>query len=187
MNQALLVIDVQKIYTDSHGSLYVTDSEVIVNRINSIIEKYVQNDKLIIYCFHKYRNNAYGRMFDYLGVSSEPCFLDGSAETEPSEQLLKNNESCVIEKTQYDCFENTDLLKILNDNGIDKIQICGFMTEYCCESTARSAHGKGFFVDFIIDATGTPFLNCDEVRTISKVIQGGFAKVVDTDFVLLEV
>ena len=40
--------------------------------------------------------------------------------------------------------------------GIEKIVICGFMTNFCCDSTARHAHSIDYFVDFVVDAMGTP-------------------------------
>ena len=43
------------------------------------------------------------------------------------------------------------------------------MTNVCCETTARAAHDKDYFVDFIADATGAPDLGPKFTR--EKIIE----------------
>ena len=39
--------------------------------------------------------------------------------------------------------------------GIDTVTICGYMTQMCCDTTARQASHLGFSVEFLSNATGT--------------------------------
>ena len=87
-----------------------------------------------------------------------------------------------ITKRRYSCFEGTELDAILRTAGADTVAICGYMTNFCCDSTARAAHDRDYFVDFIADATGAPALSDDftEARIIDAVsttLAAGFARV----------
>ena len=102
-------------------------------------------------------------------------------ETEFDKRLKVRKKDLVIIKTRYDDFEKTVLEDLLKENKIEKITICGFMTNFCCETTARTAHGKDYYVDFIVDATGTPgteFLSPKQtIKATIATLSSGFAVV----------
>lgn len=52
-------------------------------------------------------------------------------------------------------FVGTDLESWLRKEGINTVVIGGYMTQHCCDTTARYAHHLGFEVEFLSDATGT--------------------------------
>lgn len=52
-------------------------------------------------------------------------------------------------------FTGTDLESWLRERAIDTIDICGYMTQICFDTTARQAVHLGFSVEFLSDATGT--------------------------------
>jgi nicotinamidase-related amidase len=52
-------------------------------------------------------------------------------------------------------FTGTDLEEWLGKRCIDTVTICGYMTQMCCDTTARQAYHSGFSVNFLSDATGT--------------------------------
>jgi nicotinamidase-related amidase len=43
----------------------------------------------------------------------------------------------------------------LREHGVDTVTIAGYMTQMCCDTTARQAVHRGFKVEFLRDATGT--------------------------------
>ena len=43
----------------------------------------------------------------------------------------------------------------LKENKITSITITGYMTQMCCDTTARQAFHRGYTVNFLSDATGT--------------------------------
>ena len=97
-----------------------------------------------------------------------------------------------IVKQRYSCFPATGLADILRKSRVDTIVVTGFMTNYCCETTAREAHDMDFFVDFIMDATGCPDLSEDVTQekiksVVAASLQGGFARVRTTDQFLEDV
>ena len=61
----------------------------------------------------------------------------------------------VIEKAFPGSFTGTDLEEWLIKHEIDTLVISGYMTQMCCDTTARQVFHQGFYVEFLSDATGT--------------------------------
>ena len=193
MSKALLVIDAQKIYTDPESEMYSENAKSTIKRINSLIEEFKQNDEPIIFVrhVHKLDGTDLGRMFDFTGEAEEDFnFKEGTEEVEYDQNLIKPGGSAEVVKNRYSAFVGTDLEKRLKKAGVDTVVVCGFMTNFCCESTARDAHDKDYFVDFIIDATGTPGtekLDQKEVRkVVAELLESGFARIKTTRQYLAE-
>jgi nicotinamidase-related amidase len=81
----------------------------------------------------------------------------------------------VIAKPSYGAFTGTALDYILKNRNVDTVIICGTMTNYCCGTTARDAHGHGYKVVFGSDVNSTddPQLQDAELKTLRR----GFALV----------
>jgi len=191
-NIALLVIDAQKVYSLNHSRLKVNNVESIVENINKII-RYFENKNLpIIYIRHLHDPDGSdaGRMYDFSGKTGKIGFRKGSLETEYIEDLIIIKGAPEIIKNRYNSFFNTDLADLLNKLKINQVVIVGFMTSFCCESTARDAHDRDYYVDFIIDATGTPDLeklNQEQIKLASaQTLSAGYANVLKTKEFLLK-
>lgn len=188
MTTALIVIDVQNIYTAKDAPLLVSGNAKTVENINKLIEFHSRAKHLIVYVRHVHKKDPrdLGRMFDFSGSAEEPNFLEGTKEVEYDSRLTiaKTNAIHLI-KNRYSAFSNPEFGGHLKKNNISNIVISGFMTDYCCESTAREAHDLDYYVDFIIDATGCPDAS-DEIdqKLIKKVsgavLSGGFARIFST-------
>ncbi|KAL9106648.1 MAG: hypothetical protein Q9227_008368 [Pyrenula ochraceoflavens] len=61
----------------------------------------------------------------------------------------------VIQKNTYDAFINTDLEQTLHDRKVERVVVCGVMTDCCCDTSARSAFNRGFETWLASDACGT--------------------------------
>ena len=187
MKKALLVIDVQNIYTCDDYDYYVKDSKKIVENINFLIKEFEKDDSLIIYIkhIHKKDGSDAGRMFDYLEPSDDIEFIEGTHAVEYSKDLYISKDALHILKNRYDSFIGTSLQDILIKKGIEKVVIVGFMANFCCASTARTAHDLDYFVDFIRDATGTPgtedFSPEDIIKVTCSTLVSGFANVIATE------
>jgi nicotinamidase-related amidase len=188
MKTALLVIDSQKIYTHPESDMYCQDAARTVKNINKLIEKFQKAREPIIFIrhVHKADGSDLGRMFDYLGEPVDDFnFKENSEEVEYDETLIRPKGATELVKNRYSAFEGTNLDAVLRRLGMKTVVICGFMTNFCCESTARYAHDKDFFVDFVLDATGTPgtdSLDQKKIRTIvGETMESGFARVMSTN------
>jgi nicotinamidase-related amidase len=121
-------------------------------------------------------------MFDFAGESEEPNFIEGTSEIEYDDRLYRPSGCLDLTKTRYSAFHGTGLQEVLGSAGISTLVVCGFMTNYCCEGTAREAHDRDYFVDFIMDATGCPDASDDVTQDAIKNIvgaslEGGIARV----------
>ncbi len=95
----------------------------------------------------------------------------------------------VIEKTLPGSFTGTILDAWLKENGIDTLVIVGYMSQMCCDTTARQAVHLGYQVEFLSDATGTlDFSNqagkvsAEELHRATLVTQQfRFSKVLTTE------
>jgi len=186
-SSALLVIDAQKVYSLTNSRLKVANIENTIKNINKII-KYFENKNLpIIYIRHTHNPDGSdaGRMYDFTGKIKKIGFIKGSPEVEYIKDLIKVKDSPEIIKNRYNAFFNTNLANILNKLNINHVVIVGFMTNFCCESTARDAHDRDYYVDFIIDATGTPGLeklNQDQIKLASaQTLSAGYANILKTE------
>lgn len=184
--RALIVIDVQKVYTDPDSELFCSDSRNTVARINKLIAYFSQQKLPIIYVRHQHNADGTdtGRLFDFNREPEEPGFLKGTPDVDYDERLVISKNLTEIVKTRYSCFQKTKLDELLKSLNVTSLTICGFMTNFCCESTAREALDRDYYVDFITDATGTPGterLDESEVRsTVSELLSLGFARIFKT-------
>lgn len=186
MKTALLVIDVQKVYTDESSDLYCPDAVGTVERINQLIELFTQHNAPVIYIrhMHKADGSDAGRLFDFTGEADDIGFVENTEEVEFDDQLVRLAGYKEIIKHRYSSFAGTSLDKDLQKLGVERVAICGFMTNFCCESAARDALDRDYYVDFITDATGTPGtpeMDEEKVRSVVAELLGvGFANIYDT-------
>jgi ureidoacrylate peracid hydrolase len=186
-HSVLLVIDAQNIYGTPDSPLYIPTLETSIVNINALTHAYSEAGKPVIYMRHVHRADGRdaGRMFDFGGVAEAVSFIEDQAESAYVPQLQIVPGALHMTKHRYSCFAGTELEAVLRTLGADTVTICGYMTNFCCESTARAAHDRDYFVDFIADATGAPALGGE--MTESRIIAGttatlaaGFAQIYST-------
>ena len=187
MKVALLVIDPQKIYTDKDSDMFCKDATRTIARINSLIEDAQSRKHKVVFVrhMHKADGSDLGRLFDFTGEAEDDFnFKEDSDAVQYDDRLHGLSGAVEILKNRYSAFAGTNLHDILRKSGVQKIAICGFMTNFCCESTARDALDLDYYVDFITDATGTPGTDkYDETelrQIVSELLSAGFANVHST-------
>jgi nicotinamidase-related amidase len=186
MNTALLVIDVQRIYTDPASEMYCDQAKSTLANINKLVERFEESGSPIVLIrhIHKLDGSDLGRMFDFAGPAEDFNFKAGTKEVDFSPELLRSEEAIQLVKNRYSAFAGTDLDRTLRSLRVGRVVVCGFMTNFCCDSTARDAHDLDYYVDFIVDATGTPGTAHLKQTTIRKVVADllaeGYAEVFST-------
>ena len=174
MKRALLVIDVQNEYFT--GKLPVSHPSGSFSNILRIMDAAME-DKIATAVI---QNSA---------VSPEsPVFRKGSYEWELHPEIAKRHRDILIEKNFPDSFTGTVLDKWLKDNNADTVTIIGYMTQNCCDTTARRAFHLGYGIEFLSDATGTLSITngagsvtAEELHRAILVTQVRFGKVIGTD------
>lgn len=139
MKKALLVIDVQNEYFT--GKLKVTYPT------NSL-------DNILRAMDHAKKNNMTIIIIQHTAISGD-TFVKNSKEWEVHPAILEKAYDYHIEKNKPSSFFHTNLEEILKNENIDGVVISGYMTQMCCDTTAREAFHKGYSVEFLSDATGT--------------------------------
>lgn len=61
----------------------------------------------------------------------------------------------IVAKNTYDAFINTNLSQLLDEKGVERVVVCGVMTDCCCDTTARSAFNRGYETRLVSDACGS--------------------------------
>ena len=185
--KALLVIDAQNIYAAADSPLLVPAFAESLANINRLIEVFAASGRPVVYIRHAHRADGRdaGRMFDFGGTVEPLSFVEGSAEVEYVPDLKMVPDGLHMTKRRYSAFEGTELDVILRSLGVNRLAICGYMTNFCCDSTARAAHDRDYFVDFIADATGAPdlgesFTQPQIIAAVSATLAAGFAGIFET-------
>ncbi len=141
VKRALLVIDVQ--YEYFTGKMPVTYPTGSFDKILKAVDAANQNNVPVILIRHESPQK------------DATAFVKGSHGWEIHEDLLTKEHSRIIDKQLPGSFTGTELEEYLRSMGIETVVICGYMTQMCCDTTARQALHRGFSVEFLSDATGT--------------------------------
>lgn len=141
MKRALLVIDVQNEYFT--GRLPVTYPPGSQSNILAMMDCARKNAIPVVVVQHT------------APQSDAPFFRKGTEGWQLHPEIAARPYDHLIEKNLPGSFTGTDLELWLRGRQIDTVVITGYMTQMCCDTTARQAFHMGFQVEFIADATGT--------------------------------
>jgi nicotinamidase-related amidase len=175
MKRALLVIDVQNEYIT--GKLPISYPADSFSNILKVVD--TANGKNIPVILIQHTSPA----------ENATIFKKGSNEWHIHPDLLNKKHYRVVEKNLPGSFTDTDLESVLKDLDIDTVTIAGFMTQMCCDTTARQAMHMGYSVEFLSDATGTLQLSnsagtisAEDLHKAILVTQAArFSKVLSSD------
>lgn len=128
-NQALIVVDIQNTYSS------VPFIGKLIKNTNTLIDLAREKNVLVIFVRNndaKNRGGEYG--FEVHG------------------DLHVEKEDIYIDKSRSSAFLETDLNKILEDHGVEKIFMTGLASDFCYSSTGLSAMEAGYEVIAVGDA-----------------------------------
>jgi len=166
--KALLILDMQRFFTDPESHAFIPASREIIPVISNIVESF----KGPIFVTRHVQPDDESNL---MTVWWKDRIIGELSELDPSISRIKGE---VIIKEHYSAFRNTDLRDRLEELGVSSLIITGVMTDLCCETTARDAFMEGFRIYFIADgtATGTEQRHLASLRTISL----GFGEVISS-------
>lgn len=141
LKRALLVIDVQNEYFT--GILPVCFPENTLPNILNAINAAQNHNIPVVMVQHT------------LPSADAKAFIKGTDGWELLNEMKAIHFDHYIEKNYPSAFVGTGLESWLHTKGIDTLVISGYMTQFCCDTTARYAYHMGFNVEFLSDATAT--------------------------------
>ncbi|MCZ6557623.1 MAG: cysteine hydrolase family protein [SAR324 cluster bacterium] len=173
-DRALIVIDVQMDYFPG-GASALPDAERALPRILKLIAGARERGEAVLFIQH-------------ITPQGSPVFAEGSAGAVLHGDLERREGDPLFAKSHPSAFQETGLLDFLEQSGIAALDICGFMTQMCCDTTSREAYGRGYAVRLFSDATAAKALEVDGEQiphhTVHQVSLGAlarFAKIISVE------
>ena len=173
MSRALLVIDVQREYFD--GALPITHPAGHLEAILHAMDEATKGGVPTAVIRH-HQPDPDSPIFQ---LNSDMWRLHAEVEQRPRGVL--------IDKQLPGSFTNTNLDEWLKSIAANTVTIAGYMTQMCCDTTARQAFHRGYKVEFLRDATGTLNVeneagsaSAEELQTSTLVAQQMFISEVLT-------
>ncbi len=187
---ALIVVDMIEEFTKpQYAPFWVPDATKILPRVSALIKRCRALGLPVIYTYYSF-NPTFTDMNPWFREAWAP--IDKTEEYDGPPLFTKESidpaikpdygKDVLIAKPSYGAFTNTSLDYILKNLGVDTVIICGTMTNYCCGTTARDAHTRGYKVVFGSDSNATDDSEIQEAEL--KTLRRGFALVISTDEIL---
>lgn len=174
----LIVIDVQNGFLDPYWG--ASNNPACEDNVRALLEHWRANEWPVVLVQHGSASATSPLHPGQSGHDLQPG-IDGSADLR-------------ITKAVNSAFYGTpDLKAWLDQHNYTAVTICGIMTNFCCETTARMAGNLGYDVDFVLDATRTfdhqgidgSTIPADTMYAVTAAnLNGEFATVVSTAGVL---
>jgi nicotinamidase-related amidase len=143
MKKALLIIDMQIlpfIWKD-HGGKALLDEESLLNNTEALIKRARKANIPLIYVMHSEETGS-------LRAEGQPLW-----QVHPL--IAPQEGDRLVTKYFADSFYQTSLGDVLAEEGIKNVVLCGIQTEFCVDTTCRSAFGHGLGVELASDCHST--------------------------------
>ncbi|MFJ7967259.1 isochorismatase family protein [Streptomyces sp. NPDC096324] len=143
---ALLIIDMQTaLLSDAH------DVEACLHKVADLAEQARSAGVPIVYLRQRLLDVPAGLIDVHPAVAPQPGDV-------------------VLDKASADSFLDTGLGDLLDEQEVCRVIITGFATEYCVDSTSRSALSRGYDLVLVSDGHTTPERPPDAAPSAAQVI-----------------
>ncbi|MDQ0219567.1 cysteine hydrolase [Peribacillus cavernae] len=177
---ALLVIDMQEDFVNPSHPMCVPEAYRMVPRMKNVIEECRDQNVPVIFTAHNIAEDCSAGFYQYW----EPIKNGAIKEGTPGADIYKGiyplpNERVIRTKHAYCSFAGTDLDYVLRNLGVKTLIISGTLTNFCCESTARTGYFLNYNIVFgeDINATDSALAHEATLRTMRR----GFARVLPAE------
>lgn len=180
---ALLVIDMEEDFVNPEGKLFIPQANRMVPRLKKVIEACRELGVPVIYPTHTIADDVSADFYEYWDPIKDGAIKEGSPGTKVYSELKPLPSERIIDaKHAYCSFAGTDLDYVLRNLGVKTIIISGTLTNFCCESTARSGYFLNYHVVFgsDINATDSAIAHEATLRTMRR----GFARVMSGEDII---
>lgn len=155
--KALLVLDIQN---GSFAPGYsVFDKDGVITRINQLSALFRAVQYPVILIQHD--------------GTKQGVYIPGTDAWQLEASFIQKPDDILMGKTVNDAFYKTELKSILDRNGVDTLVICGYATDFCVDTTIRSALNKDYQVIVANDGHTTfsrSFLNAEAIIRHHNVV-----------------
>lgn len=181
---ALIVVDMLKGLTVEGGyNYYPTAGAMMEDGFVEKVEKMRDKGALIVYVCGSGKTMT-GFTATPHAINPELAGRDMSAIPydeswgEFDDRLRITEKDVIVRKHTYSAFWGTPLLRILQQNGVENVLVCGIKTNVCCRQTAIDSVSHGYKTFVVNDMTCT---NNEEIKAYHlDEFDRYFAKVIDS-------
>ena len=173
---ALIVIDMQNSFLHPDGENTYPEAQTVVPNIRALIEKANANGSVVVHVADRHREG----FEDFEDKRLPRHCVTGGFNAEFFEGFGPSGAAGEIEivKRRFSAFFATELALFLNEQGVERVVICGVKTNVCVRATSQDAFAHGFEVVVVGDATNS---NREHLAKASlEDIDRYLGKVVDT-------
>jgi nicotinamidase-related amidase len=173
---ALIVIDLQEDFVNPGNPMCVPEACRQIPRVKALIQGCRDSGVPVLYTEHSISPDCSADFYEYWDPIANGAIKEYEQNTKVYHGLdPQPGERIINVKHTYDSFAGTNLDYVLRNRGVKTVIICGTLTNFCCESTARTAYFLGYHVVFGSDVNATDSALAHEatIRTMRR----GFARV----------
>jgi ureidoacrylate peracid hydrolase len=180
---ALLVVDAQKAFlspdgTPARNGLDVERTAERLPAVRELVDVAREHDVTTVYTRSVRRADGRDapqqtyRILPDVYDEDEPSCCAGTEDVAYADGIDPAPSDFEVTKKRYDAFSGTPLAYYLRSDDIETVVVCGFMTNVCVESTARSAHERGYDVVVPRDACAASTRDAHEsaLRNVDRIL-----------------
>ena len=148
MNTALLVIDMQNDYLwPARKPRFAYDTDALVASVNAIIRRCAEEGCGVAYIRHIIQNLPTNRLLFGFSLAGTP-----GAELYAGLKIVGENR---FDKYFGDALTSASLRRWLEENGVERLRLCGLDRYGCVTATALGAKKRGYEVAILEGGTAT--------------------------------
>lgn len=170
---ALIVIDMINTYDHPDAELLLPSAESVVPVVAGLLERARKRDVPVIYV-----NDNFGEWRSHHGE-----LLDGALSGPHArlvEPLRPDDSSLFVVKARHSIFFETPLGYLLNQQGIERLVLCGQVTEQCVLYSSLDAHIRHFQV--VVPRDAVAHIHADLADAALRMMERNMgARVCDSD------
>jgi nicotinamidase-related amidase len=177
---ALIVVDMQNDFVKPHAPLWIPEATRQVPLIKKLIESCRELKIPVIYTTHTIAPDCSADFYEFSDAMRKGAIREGSVGADIYPELYpKKGERVITAKHSFSAMLGTDLDYVLRNRNVKTVLMCGTLTNYCVESTARDAYGLDYHVAMISDccSTDNPFCHQATLDTLRR----GWARVLTSE------
>jgi nicotinamidase-related amidase len=176
---ALIVVDLQEDFVNPGNPMFVPEAYRQIPRVLDLIDGCRAAGVPVIYTEHHISSDAPADFYEFWAPIAAGAIKEGEKNTKLYHGLSPRPDERIIDvKHTYDSFAGTNLDYVLRGRGIKTVIVCGTLTNFCVESTARTAYFLNYHVVVGSDVSATDSALAQEATL--RTLRRGFARVMDS-------
>ncbi|MGW6296664.1 cysteine hydrolase family protein [Streptomyces sp. NPDC055058] len=170
---ALIVIDMINTYDHPDAELLLPSAESVVPVVAGLLERARKRDVPVIYV-----NDNFGEWRSHHGELLDSALSGPHARL--VEPLRPDDSSLFVVKARHSIFFETPLGYLLNQQGIERLVLCGQVTEQCVLYSSLDAHIRHFQV--VVPRDAVAHIHADLADAALRMMERNMgARVCDSD------